>query len=159
MIQEKENNNQLFHPVEPLDAHQMRSDPSLRIYLNRPHAVVRSGNFQLYVRARIPSSQFNSIQSRVHPGFKIRGPESCFSCLRLRLRLREGFRVPGLNMPFQKMDETGWQSAMPPLFPASRINLSIHSRSSRVPSSSLETHCKLPFPYPAPLDSLSACMQ
>ena len=24
---EKENNNQLFHPVEPLDAHQMRSDP------------------------------------------------------------------------------------------------------------------------------------
>jgi hypothetical protein len=126
MIQEKENNNQLFHPVEPLDAHQMRSDPSLRIYLNRPHAVVRSGNFQLYVRARIPSSQFNSIQfnSRVHPGSKIQGPESCFSCL--RLRLRELFQVPGLNMPFQKTDETGWQSAMAPLFPASRINISFN---------------------------------
>jgi hypothetical protein len=74
MIQEGKK-NQLFYPVEPLDAHQMRSDPSLRIYLNRPHAV------EISKAARGAYSQFtmqcNTIFSIQIPG-SIQDPRLVF---------------------------------------------------------------------------------
>lgn len=157
MIQEKKNNNQLFHPVEPLDAHQMRSDPSLRIYLNRPHAV------EISKAARGAHSQFtmqcNAIFSIQIPG-SIQDPRfgspNLASHVFVFVNCSE-FWVQTCHLRRWMKRDGNLQCHL--YFPASRINISIPSRSSRVPSCSLETHCKLPFPYPAPLDSLSACMQ
>ena len=107
MTQEKKNNNnnQLFHPVEPLNAHQMRSDPSLRMYLNRPNAVEIP---KLYVRRVFPVlNSINPIQFQGPSRIQDSGP-------RILLHVFVFERVPGSNMPFEKMDETGWQSAMPP---------------------------------------------